>query len=68
VATARPVARSSDPDAMEIDAIVPKNLTPALKAQLQKEGKCFFCRNKGHRVKDYRKKAALAASGDKPRN
>jgi hypothetical protein len=53
---------------MEIDAIVPKNLTPALKAQLQKEGKCFFCRNKGHRVKDYRKKAALAASGDKPRN
>ena len=69
--TACPVARSSDPDAMEIDAIDrvrPAKLTPPLKAQIQKEGKCFCCRNKGHRVKDCRKKATLAAWGDKPKN
>ena len=39
-----------DPDAMEVDAIHLKKLSPADQARCMREGLCFRCRKKGHSV------------------
>lgn len=59
-------------DAMEVDSISRTEpgkiakLTPELREKLRKEGKCFFCRESGHMVKNCPKKADLMT--EKPKN
>jgi hypothetical protein len=55
-------------DVMDVNTLtqekIPK-LTPELKEQLKREGRCYFCRKVGHISKTSPKKAALLV---KPKN
>ena len=39
---------AKDPDAMEVDTVCLKKLSPADRAQCMREGLCFRCHKKGH--------------------
>jgi hypothetical protein len=43
---------------MDVDAVRTTNHSEEKKAELMKGNQCFYCKIKGHRAKDCRKKAA----------
>ena len=48
-----------DPDAMDIDAVRTSNMSSKERQELMKDGKCFYCRNKGHRARDCPEKGKI---------
>ena len=48
---------STDPDAMEVDSVRLKKLSPQERAKCMKEGRCFRCRKTGHDARNCRTKA-----------
>lgn len=58
----RPQIHRRDPNAMDVDATTRLGrLTPELRAQLLREGKCFRCRKTGHMSRECKGPASVAA-------
>jgi hypothetical protein len=45
-------SNQKDPNAMDVDRSQFTKLTPELRSQLAKEGKCFYCRKPGHMARE----------------
>lgn len=59
----RPQPHRRDPNAMDVDATTRLGrLTPELRAQLLREGKCFRCRKAGHMSRDCKGSTTVAAT------
>ena len=55
-----------DPNAMEVDAVRLKKLSPQERAKCIKEGRCFRCRKTGHDAKNCRTKSTSAVGPSRP--
>ena len=55
-----------DPNAMEVDAVRLKKLSPQERAKCMKEGRCFRCRKTGHDARNCRTKPTSAVGPSRP--
>ena len=55
-----------DPNAMEVDAVRLKKLSPQERAKCMKEGRCFRCRKTGHDARNCRTKPTPTAGPSRP--
>ena len=62
-----PITTADGPTPMQVDAIRFPKLTAAARAQLQAEGKCFYCKEPGHIALDCPKKKKTRPGNARPR-
>ena len=63
----QPSARANlDPNAMEVDAVRLKKLSPQECAKCMKEGRCFRCRKTGHNARNCRTKPSPTIGPSRP--
>ena len=62
-----PAPRTScDPNAMEVDTVHLKKLTPQERAKCMREGRCFKCRKTGHDARNCRTKTDVMSNPPRP--
>ena len=61
-----PSRTSSDPNAMEVDTVRLKKLSPQERAKCMREGRCFRCRKTGHDARNCRTKTNPTPGPSRP--